>query len=273
MVTRATAIALAGCGLAGIGLAGCGGGGGRNETLNADSGTFYSADQPMGNGVARSFIELDNGLPVRQGMEFVPAALVNLPDVAEDIPAVAFIGPFPSKTHGTAFTNVVNVYSSGHQPPNTAAPEPAHLHVTILIRPPLQTTAPFTLEKQAVVPAEVPAGHVRVVDAVNPEGVIVSGVGVSYDDPKEPANRPPLTTIGQNYFFLQGHMNAIALGPTLPFLKSKATLDQAIKQPQIYPREGYYPRRWKVRFDTNRQVHIIELTDFKKATRVAVPGQ
>ena len=253
-------------------LSGCGGANLGNEYYNADTGIFYSADQPLGNGFARNFVDLRNGVPLRLGIELTPAALTNLPAVPEDVPAAPFISPVPPKTHGTPFTGDVLVYSSGHEPPNTATPEPAHFHLTFIIRPLLQTTAPFSLELAPIAANEFPQGTMRVVDELNPQGVIVSGVGVSVDDPTQPSNRPPLTTLGQNFFFFDGHLNAIALGPTIDFLKSKQSLQQAIKQPPVYPRGGFYPYAWGVHYDPVRNVHVIELTDFRLADKVVAPG-
>ena len=253
-------------------LSGCGGANLGNEFYNADTGTFYSADQPLGNGVARNFIDLRNGIPLRLGIEITPAALNNLPNVPEDVPAAPFISPLPPNTNATPLTGNVLVYSSGHEPPNTATPEPAHFHLTFLIRSLLQTTPPFALELAPIAANELPQGTVRVVDELNPQGVIVAGVGVSVDDPTQPSNRPPLTTLGQNFFFFDGHLNAYALGPTIDFLRSKQALKEAIKQPPVYPREGYYPYAWSVRYDAVRNVHVIELTDFRLAEKVVAPG-
>ncbi len=253
-------------------LSGCGGANLGNEYYNADSGIFYSADQPLGNGFARNVIELRNGIPLRLGIEITPAALNNLPDVPEDQAAAPFISPLPPKTHATPLTSDVLVYSSGHEPPNTATPEPAHFHLTFIIRPLLQTSPPYTLELKPIAANEMPQGTVRVVDELNPQGVVVPGIGVSVDDPAQPSNRPPLTTLGQNFFFFDGHLNAYALGPTIDFLRSKQVLKEAIKQPQVYPRGGYYPYSWSVRFDSVRNVHVIELTDFRLAQNVVPPG-
>ncbi len=248
-------------------LAGCSGSF-HNNFINGDSGVFLSAEQPMGNGTAHDFVELTNGIPVRLGVEFTPQALTGLPNLPHDDTSNAsrvFVAPLPSKTHGTPLKSTIVFYSSGHDVPNVSQTEPAHLHATFLIRPFQDTVPPFFAETTAVAANEVPQDHVRVASFFQPGGILVPGIGVLYDDPREPANLPPLQTLGQSYLFFGGHMNAITLGPTLDALKSKQTLTQAIKQPEFYPVDGFYPTKWTVRFDATRNVHVIELTNFRRA--------
>jgi len=35
-----------------------------------------------------------------------------------------------------------------------------------------------------------------------------------------------------------------------------------IPQPAIYPRTGWYPGRWTIRYDASRKVNVFEMTDF-----------
>ena len=248
-------------------LGGCSGS--FNDNLvNGDSGVFFSADQPVGNGVARSFVDLNNGIPVRLGMEFTAAALTGLPAVAPDEVAAPFLAPLPSKTHGTPFTNVVLAYAASHPATN----EPEHFHLAFFIRALLVTVPPFPNEVAAVDSKEVPKDHVRVVNPANPAGVIIPGGGVFYDDTTVPSNFPPAATLGQNYIFLDGHMNGITVGPTIDFMKSKQSFSANIKQPEVHPRNGFYPTTWKVSFDAARNVHVIELTNFKRAAKLVPPG-
>ena len=249
-------------------LSGCGGGSLGNQYYNADTGIFYGADQRVGGGIGRNFVDLKNGVPARLGIELTPAALTNLPVMPKDIPAITFIGPVAPKTHGTPFTNDFLFYFTGHEETN----EPAHFHLTTLIRSPLQPAPPFTRELMPIAANEFPQGTVRLTNADNPNGVVLPGVGVNVDDPTKPEGKPPLTTIGQNFFFLEGHLNAIVLGPTIDFLKSKQTMQLPIKQPPLYPRAGYFPFAWDVHYDAVRNVHVIELTDFRLADKVIPAG-
>jgi len=248
-------------------LAGCSGSF-NNNFYNGDSGLFYGAFQPLGAGTARSFVDLNNGIPVRFGLQFTPASLDFLPDTGADEVIPFLFGPMPNKNHGNAFTNVIMGYSGGH--PATA--EPKHFHLVLLIRAPQFTEAPFPHERAPVAPDEVPQDHVRMKNAANPNGLVIQGAGVLYDDPSQPAGKPPATTTGQNYVFFDGHMNGLVLGATVPFLASKQTSSGTIKQPQVYPREGYYPTKWRVSYDATNDLHVIEATDFKIAGRIVPPG-
>ncbi len=252
---------------AALAIAGCSGSF-HDDFFNGDSGVFYAADQSVGNGVGRNYVELKNGIPVRLGMELTPAALAGLPVVAPDQLVTPYLAPFPSKVHGTPFTNVVLGYASSHP----ATSEPAHFHVLFLIRNFQPTSPPFTLELAPPLIVEVPLGLVRVTDAANPFGVIVPGAGTIYDDPTQPVGLPAATTLGQNLFYFGAHLNGVGLGPTIAFLQSKQSETKVIKQPEFYPKDGFYPHKWTVRFDAVRQTHIIELIDFQRATKFLPPG-
>lgn len=250
-----------------VGLSGCSGSF-NNNLVNGDTGTFYGAEQPTGNGNSRTFVRLKNGIPLSLGMEFDAAALNGLPTTPDSTLVVPFIGPLPSKTHGTPFTNVFLAYLTSHPATN----EPPHFHLAILIRPALATAEPFPHERAPVAANEIPTDYQRATNAANPNGIVVPGGGVIYDDPTEPVGQPAATSLGQNYLFLDGHMNGEVIGPTIAQMKSKRTIVERIKQPKLYPRDGFYPTTWTVSYDPVRNTHLLALTDFKRADRVVAPG-
>ena len=70
-------------------------------------------------------------------------------------------------------------------------------------------------------------------------------------------------------------MNGIGLGATNDFLAKQEqgkepALSEVIKQPQVYPKPGYYPHKWSCSYDPSRQVHVFALQDFQQATNVLV---
>src|SRR5205823_14359624 len=99
------------------------------------------------------------------------------------------------------------------------------------------------------------------------------GLGTADEDPIQPQLQPGWDSTGQNYFFYNGHMNGIGLGATNAFLlRQQAGREPArsdvIKQPQVYPKPGYYPHRYTVRYDAGRKVNVFALEDFQQATQV-----
>jgi hypothetical protein len=96
---------------------------------------------------------------------------------------------------------------------------------------------------------------------------LAPGIGGVVQDPTTPQARPGWNTIGQNYFFYNGHMNAVGLGATSDCLTTLgggngAPLGDIIKQPKVYPKPGYYPHNYTVRYDRARDVYVFELSGF-----------
>jgi len=240
--------------------------------LAAGLQTYYGAEQPVGNGTGRCYITAEGNVPISVGWELTDGALTNLPDVPPNSEAPVYAAPLPSQASalGLPFKFMIIIYSSGHVPPITTNNEPPHFHAAILVNLLQTTSAPFPLETAPVAAAELPPG---VIETILPSGmpVIVPGVGTNYDDPTKPAGLPPLSTLGQNYFYFNGHMNAIVLGPTIDFLASKETFAEAIKQPQIFPVAGVYPHVWITRWNPVKQVHILAVEDFEAAGQVLTP--
>ncbi|BCM94227.1 hypothetical protein IAD21_06130 [Abditibacteriota bacterium] len=236
-------------------MSGCSGGASsKNGFLNQNTGLYTSADQPVGNGVAHTFVDLKNGLPLRQGMEFTTAALDGF---STNTPSLAYIGPMPTVTNGSQFTNVVLT----HLPAAIAGTE--QFQLSILVRAATVTGEPFSLERASVASSEIPAGFTRSTSAQQPTGVVIPGGGVIYSAGQNQS---------QSNLYYASHLNGILLGPTLDQLRSKQTLIQSIPQPAIYPRDGYFPTKWEITYDTTRLVHVLEFTDFIRAPKFVPPG-
>ena len=148
----------------------------------------------------------------------------------------------------------------------------------IKVEPPGQPDPPNnTLELMPVALAEIPQDFVdgRTLPGGLAGETLAPGIGTAYEDPSQPQLQPGWDTIAQNYFFYKGHMNGIGLGATNDFLVKQEqgkepALSEVIKQPQVYPKSGYYPHKWSCSYDPSRQVHVFALQDFQQATNVLV---
>lgn len=49
---------------------------------------------------------------------------------------------------------------------------------------------------------------------------------------------------------------------SVAFLQTRPNVTVDLKVPSRYPRAGFYPTRWAIRFDTGRGEYRVELTDF-----------
>lgn len=258
---------------------GMGCGGGSANTVPGplkETGTFYGADTVPFRGtngtdviLGRSFVTLNNGDPVSVGFELSRAGREEQPPTAitDEGPNVYFVA-LPPEAAATCFKQVAVFYFTGH-PIDQYRPqsEPPHFHTVFLINAPQQPGADFTNETVYPTANEVPPGVERGVP-----DTVVPGVGVSYDDPINPAGQPARITIGQNFLYYNGHMNGMVVGtnrdvafdsPPGHYLRDPNQLEtRVIPQPAIYPRPGWYPGRWTIRYDTAKKVNIFEMTDF-----------
>jgi hypothetical protein len=259
-----------------VGLVGCGGGGGGSSTsavTTQTTGTFASQDVSILVGtselvkVGHGFVTLDHGVPTAVGLALAAQAVSHLPTPPFDTPAIYGVALPPEAVY-TPFTFLAFSYWSGHEPHGTG--DIPHFHPLFGMAPPQVPDPPsFALELAPIDPAEVPADHLRTTgpDAVAP------GIGVAYQDPSQPQAQPGWDSTGQNYFFYNGHMADIGLGATNSFLlRQEAGREPArsdtIKQPQVYPRPGYYPHRYTVSWDAAHQVHLFVVDQFQQATNV-----
>jgi hypothetical protein len=281
-------------GLAAV-LSGCGGGSG-GSVAPAAGRTFYSRFNSVLVGssnlidVARGFVTLEQNrnVPVAVGIELTAKAVNELPlPVNFNDPTIFGIN-LPAESVYTPFSFVAISYWSAHDPRGTG--DAPHFHPLFAINPPQLPTAacgsdpkPANCpdESRPVAAAEIPQDYVSG-DSVPDAGIVIApGIGLAYEDVVLP--QPQLehgwNSIGQNYFFYGGHMNGIGLGATNDYLikqeqgRAPAVPDavRTIKQPQVYPKAGYYPHHHDVIYDAQRKVHIFILTDFRPAQNVVNP--
>ncbi|MDX1934978.1 MAG: hypothetical protein SFU56_20460 [Capsulimonadales bacterium] len=262
-----------GVGLAGV-VAGCGSGSGDLGSAQSGlTGTFFGPEPPIFNGpsgpsrLGRSFVTLDRGVPQSVGFELYRTGRDNQPPTAitDEGPNVYFI-PLPPEASVTAFKQMALFYFTGH-PIDQYRPEqePEHFHAVFLLNPPQQPSPGFVNELQYPVAEEVPPTVTRGVP-----DTVVPGVGVSYDIPNKPVGQPARITIGQNFLYYNAHMNGMVVGTNVRKAFDSPTglvePDQfetdLIPQPAVYPKPGWYPRRWIIRNDTARNVNVFEMTDF-----------
>ena len=278
---------------------GCGGvnstgGGGTGGTPPAPGRTFYSDYNNVLVGasnlvnVARGFVTLEQNrnVPVAVGIELTAKAVSDLPKPPNfNNPQIYGIN-LPAESVYTPFSYAAISYWSAHSPRGIG--DVPHFHPLFGINPPqLPTAACGSIPNAGNCPAEaapvaapeVPRDYIS--GAQVPEGgvVVAPGIGLAYEDVVLP--QPQLehgwNTIGQNYFFYGGHMNGVGLGATNDYLRKQQqgiappvpTAVKMMKQPQVYPKRGYYPRHHDVRYDAQRKVHIFILSDFREAQNVA----
>jgi hypothetical protein len=261
------ALAMNGCG-------GSGGGASKGSPVTVrETGTFYSNENDVLLNesnlviVGRSFITLNQRVPTVVGVELTPQALRDLPIPDFNQKAVYGIN-LPAESASTPYTYTAFHLWGGHTP--TGVGDRPHFHVVFGVSPPQQPLLPDPFQAfRDADPTEVPADHVK---QAGPDARDTA-LGVVYADPSEPHLQNGWNSTGYDYFFYNGHMGSVQIAATKDFLLRQSSGQQAevsgaIKQPQVYPKPGSYPTRYRVRYDAGRKVHVFTLEDFQPAGSV-----
>jgi hypothetical protein len=160
-----------------------------------------------------------------------------------------------------AFSN----WANGHHPVGIG--DAPHIHPLAGIQPPGSPTTNNVNELAPVTnPDEIPAGYVLGSSIPGAGTTIASGIGQAFEYPTAPQLQPGWNTTAQNFFFYNGHLNAIGMGATYAFLDTHQTNILPITQPKLYPKVGWYPTQNVTRYDAGIKCFIFELTNWIQAT-------
>ena len=224
-----------------------------------DAGKYVSQMSDFGDGIVQSWVEVDgDGNPIAIGLTMNEEALTNLGGRKE------VSSQMPEQAANTLFEHVVLSWSStGHQP----APEyrPPHFDFRFYMisedeRSGIQIN---DFETSPVPPRILPADYANF-DGGNGNGFSVFFVGVSWSDSMAPEwNGGEFT----HSFVYGSHMtNIVFMGPhiTEAYLLTNPNATVDIKQPQEVRRPGYYPTKYSIRYDADKQEYEVALENFVK---------
>ena len=227
-------------------LVGCSGGVG--IPLGIDR-TFTGPAQNIGSGVARSFVTLSSaGNPTAIGLTFTQQALSNLP-IAPD---TMFLLPLPSQGAATVFNHIsLDWESQGHVPVPIFGTPHFDMHF-YLISQAERNTIGFAPDEPAPAPAAIPSGYVST-------HTVVPQMGQHWIDPTDPNTTPGNFQHTLIYGFHSEKMVFVEPMITRAFLLTKADFSGAIKQPTVYPKPGFYPTHYSVKFNPGDQTYTVTL--------------
>lgn len=257
---------LAGVALAGLQLSGCGG--------SNPVSLFYAPEQFANVGgrsvsLGRTFVKLDNSIPVEVGWEFPENMLADLPDSAFGDLAI-YLLPMPAEAVNTPFKTVVFSDWAGGHPPVDVGAEP-HIHPIFLmsdVQPPsenLKTEQIHIANPDEIPPGFEPGDVIASTGGASNAFAVAPGIGLGYEERDSVQLHPGWKATAQNWFVYNGHLNGIGMGQVYEFLAAKKSETLNIKQPKVYPKPGWYPTKQTTRWIESKKVYSITLTDFVQA--------
>ena len=218
---------------------------------------FKGPEVTMGNGKARSVIELDKtGKPVALTIEMTNAALMGLPEEETE-----FLLPLHSKAkEATPFDHItVNWNPHGHEPEHVYDRPHFDFHFYKMSIQDRLAIPLFNDITAALFDNFPPAGYIPPTYIPIPGGV--PQMGKHWVDVTAPElNGQPFTKTFI-YGSYNGQVTFFEPMATLALIQSKAVSQNAIPAPQFYaPTNTYYPTVYRI--DADESNHYVSLTEF-----------
>ncbi|MGE3800048.1 MAG: DUF5602 domain-containing protein [Candidatus Kapaibacterium sp.] len=219
------------------------------------SGTFATASQDLGNGSAKLFVTLDkDGDPTEVGLRITEDALQGLPD--QEAPVTLWFN-IPSQGSTTVINHVsLDWNGHGHEPAMIFDVPHFDMHFYMMTEAERLAIDPALTEKVENVPDAkyIPADYVT-----PPPIAAVPQMGVHWIDSKDASITPGNFTEVMIFGSWDGNLTFIEPMMTKAWLDTKPTLEELIKLPEAYQKNGFYPTTYKVSFDTTTNEYVITL--------------
>lgn len=227
-----------------------------NSTNNSKAGTFYSQTQELGDGTAKSFVELDNnGNPVALGLVFTESSLDGLGDEMSEL-----VLPVPSQASATNVKHItVDWNPMGHEPPGVYDIPHFDLHFYMIDE---ETRNGISgIGPDSAVAYKMPEADYIATDYMVPPGsVVIPKMGLHAIDMTSPELNGGTFTETFIYGYYDGKMHFYEPMITIDYLKTKPNLDKVIKKPAKYPAAGWYPSKLTISFNESTKEYTLKLT-------------
>lgn len=225
---------------------------------------LYGDAVSVGNGTARTYVEMQNGAPAEIGVALSAEALDGLPqamhhggDPHADMRVFTLSMP---ANHQTPYHFVdLGWNPAGHEPPGIYDLPHFDFHfysASEEVRNSIDPVDPAFEEKTNNLPSaqETPAGYIL------PMAVAVPRMGVHWVDPESPELKGAKFTTTFIYGSWDGEVIFAEPMITREFLLSKPDFSAPIAQPELYGAAGYYPTHYTIRYDETEREYRIALS-------------
>jgi hypothetical protein len=229
----------------------------RKDNENTKSTVFYGPTRPVGQGVARAWVEVSKeGTPLAIGVNFSEKALQKLPHEM-----TAYLLTLPKQAKLTTFDHIYLDWNPhGHEPDQLYGKPHFDFHFYTIsqqermaipgLNPPAMDLTPdakYISPMYLQTPGLVPAMGAHWVDLLSAEF--------------QPGGEFSRTFIFGSY---KGEFIFYEPMITLDYLLSKPNEKIAIRQPQAYQRSGYYPLNYVISYSQAPKEYTVALVDLAK---------
>lgn len=216
--------------------------------------TYWGKRVTVGKGYAQTYVEVSSKEAVSFGVALSPLALEGLPHQMKEYKL-----PLPSYKISPYKLITIDWNPHGHEPGGVYDRPHFDYHFYLISDAFRQTITCQGADAAVCVKtpeeAQIPTHY-----APTPEGV--PQMGWHWVDLLAPEFNGGIFTRTFIYGYYDGSLAFIEPMVTTDYLKSKATSLNAIRQPQVFPYDGFYPTSYKVFFDQALKLHKVELRSF-----------
>ncbi|MGY1663056.1 DUF5602 domain-containing protein [Geodermatophilus sp. SYSU D00705] len=240
-----------------------------SDAAPAESGTFSSSSQDLGNGTVTTYVTLDDeGQPTEVGARLSPTALDGLPTSGTTL-----MIDMPDEAEATAFDHLMlNWNPQGHEPAELFGRPHFDFHFAMLDMAAMEAITPNDPEYAAKA-ERLPETRYVPQDYTVPPGApaaaqAVPNMGVHLIDSSD------TTLVPGEYDFTEIIINGVWDGRytfiepmiTRDWLLTGPSLEKPLKQPAAYQESGYYPTTYAVHVDQQTEEYVVALTDLTMRT-------
>ncbi|MEO7264953.1 MAG: DUF5602 domain-containing protein [Ferruginibacter sp.] len=230
------------------------------NSSSQDYNTFYGPQTQMGNGHARSWINIsrENNQPLAIGIEFSQGAMNNLPTNPLDFAASTFVLTLHQKAKEvTPFDHItLNWEPNGHEPNGIYDVPHFDMHFyKISVTDQMAITGAPT--------APPAAGYLPVQYVI--QGATVPQMGTHWLNPASPELPPTLAPFTHTMIYGTNTARVIFIEPmiTRAFLLAGTQVNMAIPQPVHFePANTYYPQQYSIWKNADNGRNYVALNNF-----------
>lgn len=217
----------------------------------------------LGNGTVRSWVKLDDkGKPSSLGVTFSETALSGLPEEMQGDMADEYILALPKEAAAAGYDHIsLDWNPKGHAP--LGIYDIAHFDVHFYLVDQKNRDRITAMEKDIAICEKQPASHLIPAGYILPPGTAVPRMGGHAVDSTTPELSGKTFTHTFIYGYYNGQMNFLEPMVSKAFLETKPNATWPVKTPAAYPKRGYYPKSYSIKYDEARREYTISLDDLQ----------
>jgi hypothetical protein len=224
-------------------------------------GTYLGQFTLLGNGTVRSWVKYEKGKPTSLGVTFSETALSGLKeakDLPPQMPMMAYRIALPPEAKATGFDHIVLDWNPiGHIPQGIYTVPHFDFHfytITDAMRNKITAVG-----KDIAICEKKPEARFLPAGYIIPPDTAVPQMGAHAVDAATPELHGQPFTQTFIYGYYNGQMNFVEPMVALDYLKTRPNFSTAVKVPQAYSKNGFFPTRYSISYDPVRQEYSVAL--------------